>query len=55
MVEDYDSIPQNSDCDVVLRSEEKSIFRSCWIYKVKQASYGSVEKNKAKFLARGFS
>ena len=28
---------------------------SRWIYKVKQVENGSVEKNKAIFVARGFS
>jgi hypothetical protein len=28
---------------------------SRWIYKVKQATDGSVEKYKARFMARGFS
>ena len=28
---------------------------SRWIYKVKQVAAGSVEKYKARFLARGFS
>ena len=28
---------------------------SRWLYKVKQVAYGSVEKNKAIFVAKGFS
>ena len=28
---------------------------SCWIYKVKHATDGSVEKHKARFVACGFS
>ena len=28
---------------------------SRWLYKVKQATDGSVEKHKARFVARGFS
>ena len=33
----------------------KSVVGSRWIYKVKQAADGSVEKYKASFVGRGFS
>eukprot|EP00253_Pinus_taeda_P018283 PITA_18283 len=55
MVEEYDSIVRNSVWYVVLRLENKSVVSSCWLYKVKQAVDGSVEKHKARFVARGFS
>ena len=55
MVEEYDSIIQNSVWDVVPRSEDTSMVSSQWLYKVKQAADGSVEKHKARFVARGFS
>ena len=35
--------------------EGKSIVTSKWIYKIKHAIYGSIEKYKARFVARGFS
>eukprot|EP00253_Pinus_taeda_P025450 PITA_25450 len=44
MVEEYDSIVRNSVWDVVLRLEDKSVVSSRWLYKVKQAAYGSVEE-----------
>ena len=50
MVEDYDSIVRNSAWDVVPRPVRKSIVGSRWIYKVKHAEDGSVEKYKAIFL-----
>ena len=34
---------------------EKSVIGSRWIYKLKQAADGSVEKYKAIFVGRGFS
>jgi len=55
MVEKYDSIIQNCVWDVVPRSEDKSMVSSRWLYKVKQAADGSVEKHKARFVARSFS
>jgi hypothetical protein len=55
MVEEYDSIFKNSACEIVPRSIDKSVVGSRWIYKVKQAANGSVEKYKARFVARGFS
>jgi len=35
--------------------KEKSIVSSKWIYKMKHAADGSIEKYKPRFLARGFS
>ena len=37
------------------RSEGKSVVTSRWIYKVKFAADGSIEKHKAQFVARGIS
>jgi len=51
MVEEYDSIMQNSVWDVVHRPTDKSVVSSRWLYKVKQAADGSVEKHKARFVA----
>jgi hypothetical protein len=55
MVEEYDSIVKNSVWDIVPRAIDKSVVGSRWIYKVKQAVDWSVEKYKARFVARGFS
>ena len=55
MVEEYDCIVQNSVWDVVRRPKSKSVVSSHWFYKVKQVFDGSVEKNNARFVARGFS
>ena len=41
--------------DVILRPEGKSVVSSKWIYKIKHAADGSIEKYKARFVARGFS
>ena len=55
MVEECDSIVRNSAWEIVPRPEGKSVVGSRWIYKVKKAADGSVEKYKARFVARGFS
>ena len=55
MVEEYDSIVRNSAWEIVPRLEGKLVVGSRWIYKVKQAVDGSVEKYKARFFSQGFS
>ena len=46
---------KNDVWDIVLRLKGKSIVTSKWIYKIKHAIDGSVEKYKARFGARRFS
>jgi hypothetical protein len=55
MGEEYQSIVKNDVWDVVPRPKEKSVVSSKWIYKTKHAVDGSIEKYKARFVARGFS
>ena len=55
MTEEYESILKNDVWDIVPRPEGKSIVTSKWLVKIKHASDKSVEKYKAKFVARGFS
>ena len=55
MIEEYQSIMKNDVWDVVPRPEGKSVVTSKWIYKIKHNTYGSIEKYKAIFFARGFS
>lgn len=55
MIEEYQSILKNDVLDVVPRPEGKNTVTSKWIYKIKHAVDGSVEKFKARFMARGFS
>jgi hypothetical protein len=54
MVEEYGSIVRNDVWEVVLRSVGKSIVTSRWLYKTKYAAICSIEKHKARFVARGF-
>ena len=54
MVEEYDSIVKNSAWETVPRAVGKPLVCLRWIYKVKQADDGSVEKYKAKYFSWGF-
>jgi hypothetical protein len=55
MQEEYDSIMRNDVWEVVPRPEGKSVVTSRWLYKIKYVADGSIEKHKARFVARGFS
>ena len=46
---------KNDVWDIVTKPEGKSVVSSKWIYKIKHAANGSIEKYKARFVARGFS
>jgi hypothetical protein len=46
MVEEYTSIMKNDVWDIVPRPEGKSIVSSKWLYKIKHAVDGSIEKFK---------
>jgi hypothetical protein len=55
MIEEYDSILKNNVWVVVPRPRGKSVVTSKWLYKIKHAADGNIEKYKARFVARGFS
>jgi hypothetical protein len=55
MMEEYRSIMKNDVCEVVPRPKEKSIVTSKWVYKINHVVDGSIDKYKARFVARGFS
>ena len=55
IIKEYQLIMKNDVWEIVLRSEKKSVLTSKWIYKIKHTTYGSIEKYKARFKARGFS
>jgi hypothetical protein len=55
MMEEYNSIMKNDVWEVVPRPEGKSVVTSRWLYKLKHDVDGSIEKYKARFVARGFS
>ena len=49
MIEEYQSIMKKIVWDVVSRPEGKSVITSKWIYKIKLAADGRIEKYKARF------
>ena len=55
MMKEYNSIMKNDVWEIVLRPEGKSVVTSRWLYKLKHVADGSMEKCKARFVARGFS
>jgi hypothetical protein len=55
MIEEHQSIMKNDVWYIVPRPKEKSVVTSKWLYKIKHATDGSIEKFKASFIARGLS
>ena len=55
MSKEYQSIMKNGVWEIVTRPEDKSVVTSKWIYKIKHAANGSIDKYKARFVARGFT
>ena len=55
MLEEYQSIMKNDVWDIVPRRKGNSVVTFKWIYKKKHAANRSIEKYKARFVARGFS
>jgi hypothetical protein len=55
MTEEYQSIIKNDVWEIVPRPKRKDVVSSKWLYKIKHVVDGSIEKYKARFVARGFS
>jgi hypothetical protein len=55
MTEEYQSIMKNDVWEIVPRPKGKDVVSSKWLFKIKHAVDGSIEKYKARFVARGFS
>eukprot|EP00253_Pinus_taeda_P004555 PITA_04555 len=53
MVEEYSSIVTNDVWEVVPRPKDRSGVGPRWIYKIKYVADGSIEKYKARFMAKG--
>jgi hypothetical protein len=55
MTEEYQSIIKNDVWEIVPRPKSEDVVSSKWLFKIKHAADGSIEKYKARFVARGFS
>jgi hypothetical protein len=55
MTEEYRSIMKNEVREIVPSSKNKDGVSYRWLFKIKHATDGSIEKYKAIFVARGFS
>jgi hypothetical protein len=55
MTKEHQSIMKNDVWKIVPRPKEKSVVTSKWVYKIKNVVDESVDKYKARFVARGFS
>jgi hypothetical protein len=55
MTKEYQSIIKNDGWEIVPRPKSKDVVSSKWLFKTKHAADGSIEKYKARFVARGFS
>jgi hypothetical protein len=54
MTEEYQSIIKNDVWEIVPRSKNKDGVSYRWLFKIKHAVDGSIEKYKERFVARGF-
>jgi hypothetical protein len=55
MTKEYQSIIKNDVWEIVPRPKSKDVVSSKWLFKIKHVVDGSIEKYKARFVARGFS
>ena len=51
MIEEYSSIMKNDVWEVVPKQTRKLVVTSRWIYKIKHAAHGSIEKYNARFVS----
>ena len=55
MHEELQALDENKTWNIVKLPHEKKIVACCWIYKIKYRSDGTIERHKARLVARGFT
>jgi hypothetical protein len=55
MNEEYHCLMVNDTWDLVPLPKGRKLVRCKWFYRNKYASYGSLERNKARLVSKGFS
>ena len=55
MIEEYQSIMKNRVWEIIPRSKNEDGVSYRWLFKIKHVVVGSIEKYKARFVARDFS
>ncbi|KAE8706377.1 hypothetical protein F3Y22_tig00110393pilonHSYRG00025 [Hibiscus syriacus] len=55
MKEEIDALQQNQTWDLVLKIKDVKLISCKWVYKIKRRPDGSIERYKARLVARGFS
>jgi hypothetical protein len=55
ITKEYQSIIKNDIWEIIPRPDSKDVVSSRWLFKIKHAADGSIEKYKVRFVARGFS
>jgi len=53
MQTEYDALMENNTWTLVSRPKDKKVIKSKWVFKVKRHQDGSVDKFKARLVARG--
>lgn len=55
MTEEIDAMHSNQTWTIVPRPVDRNVVGSKWVYKVKYKADGSIERYKARLVARGFT
>ncbi|XP_068304379.1 uncharacterized mitochondrial protein AtMg00810-like [Pyrus communis] len=55
MAEELQALHENNTWTIMKLPKGKKAVGSCWVYKIKFHSYGTIERHKARLVARGFT